>query len=189
METVKIKLTQQKVQKLIDRIVDRDEYVPRFNGFFTKQDEEVMKVVDALRQKITFDTVNVVNKRLMAANYGMPRTISTFFIDKGIKTVFDIELDGVKLELTYNEQHNAVELWWMEVTDKNKGRGSEIMNLLLDTVEELGMRLYLTPVPFSTGSDVDTKAKLHKAFFRLRNWYESFGFERIGNDTPSLIFA
>ncbi len=186
MELVKINLTQEKVAKMMDRAEATDVYVRPFAGHFTDNDKKVMEVVDAFREKVNFEKVIVANKRLIAGNQGGNKMISSFFIDKGIKTSFAIKLEGAHVELIYNTTHNAIELWWLEVDNQSKGLGTKLMNDLLDVVEELGYKLYLTPVPFKN-KKVYTNKQMHNAFVRLRNWYESFGFETITNE-PSLIF-
>ena len=186
MDIVKVNLTKEKVNKLIDRAESTDLVPP----FIIDDNAEVMKsVMEALVNKLEVSKVVVEPRKLVAANFGSAKTISTFFIDKGWKTVWSPKIEGATMSLCWNAEHNAVELWWLEVQSKNSGRGTELLNTLLDVIDELGLNLYLTPVPFSPGGKVKTNAELSNAFFRLRNWYLSFdGFEKIGNWTPSLIY-
>ena len=186
MEVVKINLTKEKVQKLIEKA----ESAPM--PFFVPSMEDNKKVtdfIDALSKRIEIKQALVDNRLLVAASVGESKTISTFFINKGMKTLFSLDVEGVTVDLCYNEEHNAVELWWLEVQSKSAGRGTEIMSHLLDTIDELGLKLYLTPVPFATNGNIRTNKQFHNAFLRLRGWYESFeGFQRIKN-SPSLIYA
>ena len=80
----------------------------------------------------------------------------------------------LRVEFTYNEKNDCIELWWLEVTKKNAGLGTEIMNAILDTIDELSMKLYLTPVPFA--AQARTKKDYANAFYRLRNWYDIIWF-------------
>ena len=189
MEVVKINLTKEKVNKLMDKAQLNAPYVMPLSSRLTNNEQTVLDVCNSLGKKLQSKGTTRRNQPLLAANFGKSKTISTFFIDKGVKCVFSLDIEGVKLELCYNEEHNAVELWWLEVQSKSAGKGTEIMNHLLDTIDELGLKLYLTPVPFATDGSIRTNKQFHNAFFRLRSWYESFGFERIGKHTPSLIYA
>ena len=185
MEIIKINLTKDKVEKLIEKA----ESTPM--PFFIPSMENNKKVtdfIDALSKRIEIKQALVQNRRLLAGNQGMTRAISTFFIDKGIKTCFELAIEDANVTLCYNEEHNAIELWWLEVQSKGKGTGSNIMTHLLDTVDQLGTKLYLTPVPFDA-KKCGTNKDNHNAYISLRNWYESFeGFQRIKN-SPSLIYA
>ena len=189
MEVVKINLTKEKVNKLINKAELNAPYVAPHSGFLTDNENKVLDVCNSLGKKLESKKVAIGNRLLLAANFGMSKTISTFFIDKGVKTVFSLDVEGVTVDLCYNEEHNAVELWWLEVQSKSAGKGTEIMCHLLDTIDELGLKLYLTPVPFATDGSIRTNKQYHNAFLRLRSWYESFeGFQRIKN-SPSLIYA
>ena len=185
MEIVKINLTAEKVHKLMDKAE-----AARNNGnnFSIAHKYPVVETfVEALQSKLGFEKVVITHDHLVAGSIGKAKDVSTFFIDKGQKTCYGLQLDGAKVEFTYNEKNDCIELWWLEVTKKNAGLGTEIMNAILDTIDELSMKLYLTPVPFA--AKVRTKRDYANAFYRLRDWYSSFGFERIGKHTPSMIYA
>ena len=134
MEIVKINLTAEKVQKLVDKASEKNIFNEALQGYVEPKYNGVEKFVEALQSKLGFEKVRVCTRPLVAASVGKAKDISTFFIDKGQKTCFDIVLDGAKVEFTYNEKHDAIELWWLEVTKKNAGLGTEIMNEILDTV-------------------------------------------------------
>ena len=191
MESVKINLTQSKVDKLVEQARrNAPTYLP-FNGNFTANDERVSAVVETLAAKMNFkNQVRVGNQNLLAANVGLSKSISTFFINKGTHTVFAINEETFKIDLTYNPKYDCIELWWLEINDKGNGFGTEIMNNILDIIDELGEKLYLTPVPFVKSGKYKTNMDYHNRFLKLRDFYLSFdGFQRIANNTPSLIYA
>ena len=63
----------------------------------------------------------------------------------------------------------------IEVYQKNKGLGTDLLNKILDYCDEKNITLFLGPYPFDLANK-PLKAKLN-GFLRLKNWYESFGFE------------
>ena len=190
MESVKINLTKQKVDKLFEQAKRNAPALSPFTGNFTANDERVQAVVETLAAKMNFKNgVRVQNQNLLAANHGLSKSISTFFINKGAHTVFTINEETFKIDLTYNPKYDCIELWWLEINDKGNGLGTEIMNNILDIIDELGEKLYLTPVPFVTSGKYKTNMDYHNRFLKLRGWYESFGFEKIALNTPSLMYT
>jgi len=92
------------------------------------------------------------------------------------------QCDEYKLILSeYNNQ--TIELWWIQVFNKGKGLGSEILNTILDLSNEMGTRIRVIPVDF------DNKEKKIENLVRLRKWYKSFGFESVdSNQSPVLYY-
>ncbi|MFM7015103.1 MAG: hypothetical protein ACKOX3_02135 [Bacteroidota bacterium] len=74
---------------------------------------------------------------------------------------------------------DSVELWKINVNERGKGIGSEIMSSILDVSDRTGIKVKLVPVNY------DEDENTPKDYFtRLRNWYsEGFEFQK-----PKLPF-
>jgi GNAT superfamily N-acetyltransferase len=92
------------------------------------------------------------------------------FEDEGYRDNLVITNDRFEL-LLIPVSENMVELFKINVFDRGKGTGTKLMNHILDVSDELGITVKLIPINFLGES---------KNNFRLRNWYESFGFKKKG---------
>ena len=82
---------------------------------------------------------------------------------------------------------DCVELLWLKVNDKCKGKGTELVNSVLDTADELGIKVKVLPVDFETnliGNQTTPKDYLKW----LRDWYKSFEFKSYSTLTPALMY-
>ena len=95
------------------------------------------------------------------------------------------EDECLKLQLM-ERSSTDVELFWIETNDKCKGLGSETINHILDTADELGINVIVLPVDFDTEW---SGMKPIEYLRRLRNWYKSFGFKKFTPLTPELKYT
>jgi len=104
------------------------------------------------------------------------------YIERKITHTLNYYCDDFKLIMSeYDEK--TIELWWIEVFNKGKGLGSDILNKILCLSDELGIGIRIIPV------DIDNKEGKIKTLYRLRNWYKSFGLKsRDFNRTPVLYY-
>ena len=83
--------------------------------------------------------------------------------------VFSMITDYFKLDFI---QHNktCVEIYWVEVFNRCKGQGTDIMNIILDVADEQQIDIRTIPADFINPT------KSSNVLARLRDWYRSFGF-------------
>lgn len=82
--------------------------------------------------------------------------------------IFSMKNDCFTLDFCQHD-NKTVEIYWLEMKEKCKGKGTEIMNTILDTAEEFGVNIRIIPTDFATtGTNYD--------IYSLRRWYISFGF-------------
>ena len=92
--------------------------------------------------------------------------------------------EGESFKITFNElSENSVELFWIEVWDKNNGIGTNLLNKILDAADELNLEIRVIPIPFNK-MPFDWNAKR-----RLKEWYESFNFKSKSTLTPALYYS
>ena len=192
MESVKINLTIDKVRRIIDQYMEKDRgYISTFNGKHTEETKRVDAVIQALNSKLNFkNEVRIANAWLCAGYEGLNKSTSCFFIEKGINTIFTIIEDDYKIQFCFNPKYNCIELYIIQTRLQGTGLGTELMKTILDVMDELGEKLYLTPCPFIDDANYNTEMKRHNRFLKLRDFYLSFeGFQRIALNTPSLIYT
>ena len=103
--------------------------------------------------------------------------------------IMKYEDDCIKLSLTtYPESSNCVELYWIEIKERCKGRGTEIMNTLLDTADEMNIQIRVLPVDFDNSYKTDETKESIDYLKWLRSWYKSFGFIGYNWKTPALMY-
>jgi len=70
--------------------------------------------------------------------------------------------------------NDSIELWKINVNNRGKGLGSEIMSRILDVSDRTGIKVKLVPV------DYDKDKNTPKDYLNsLKNWYsEGFGFKK-----------
>jgi hypothetical protein len=96
--------------------------------------------------------------------------------------IMNYEDDCVKLQL-YSIDSNTIELGWIELNERCKGKGTEIVNCILDTADDLGVDVRVLPVDFSCGGVEPIK------YLRwLRDWYKSFEFKSYSQYSPALKY-
>jgi hypothetical protein len=83
--------------------------------------------------------------------------------------MFELKTDCFRLAFTKHSD-DTIELYWIEVFDKCKGMGSELMNIILDTADEMGVNVRCIPTDMKGDGNI-------KTLYRIRDWYRSFGFE------------
>jgi len=94
----------------------------------------------------------------------------------------DLVNENYRLSLLPNNS-NSIEIWWIQVYKKGKGFGTNLMNIILDISDELGIGVKVIPVDF------DTEDENIEHLYRLRSWYKSFGFKsKDFNRTPILYY-
>jgi len=107
---------------------------------------------------------------------------STFYktykeIEK-VKKVFDVETSDYSLQFA-NISEGLLELCVIIVNNPGKGLGTEIMNHILDTSDELNITIKTVPAPIKDVSEIFFGNSKHQDFEivkRLRKYYFSLGF-------------
>ena len=126
---------------------------------------------ETLRQRlgIEIDQVQTIIQPEIGTNVLIKRNSPKRYTE--IKTnvpTFKMENECFKLSFIQHDK-DTVELYWIEIFEKCKGMGSDIMNTILDVADECDVDIRTIPADFdTTGSKYD--------IFTLRKWYESFGF-------------
>ena len=94
------------------------------------------------------------------------------------------EDECMKLQIM-ERSSTEVELFWIETGEKCKGLGSDIVNSILDTADELKKNVVVLPVDFDTEWSGMSPINYLR---RLRAWYKSFGFKSYSPITPELKY-
>ena len=81
------------------------------------------------------------------------------------------------IQLSNSEDCDNIYLAAINVFDKGKGIGTELMNTILDHCDEIGKKLFLHPFPIEYTKEKYNPKKALNGFYRLRDWYKSFGME------------
>ena len=79
-----------------------------------------------------------------------------------------------KVQLTESEDFENICLAAIKVNNKGKGFGTDVMNRILDYCDDNGYKLYLHPFPLEYVKNFNFKKALN-GYFRLKDWYKSFG--------------
>jgi len=96
--------------------------------------------------------------------------------------IMNYEDECVKLQF-YALDDDTVELGHIEIHDRCKGMGTEILNTILDTADELDVDIRVLPVDFDCGGVEPIK------YLRwLREWYKSFDFVSYSQFSPALKY-
>ena len=106
--------------------------------------------------------------------------------DKLSLHVMSYEDECFRLEIS-EVSEDCVELLWLKVNDSCKGRGTELVNSVLDTADEMGIKVKVLPVdyePTLMGNQTTTMDYLKW----LRDWYKSFEFKSYSTFTPALMY-
>jgi GNAT superfamily N-acetyltransferase len=78
----------------------------------------------------------------------------------------------------------SVELHIIEVYNRNKGLGTELMNHLLDTADDMGVKIKLIPIAYKSCNTADFLENC----FRLKRYYMDFNFVS-SKISPYLIYT
>jgi GNAT superfamily N-acetyltransferase len=95
------------------------------------------------------------------------------------KLVYDICTGSYCLQFSYVND-TTVELGIIEVFEPGKGLGTEVMNHILDTCDELGITVKTVPAPIVPEEEVlygKRDPNAFKIIQRLRRYYSSLGFK------------
>jgi hypothetical protein len=83
---------------------------------------------------------------------------------------------------------NSVELWWIKIKgDRCKGYGTEVMNHILDTADDLGVKVRVLPVDFDKTALRENQTPMEYLLW-LRDWYRSFEFKKFTEFSPELMY-
>ena len=105
------------------------------------------------------------------------------FIEQYITDMFYLVSD--KFKLTITPKNNGVYLHKIHVSPlyQNVGIGDKLMKLLLTTSDQLGIPIYLYPLPFEVYDLTDEQHSSNLK--RLKSWYSKLGFR---NDETSHVW-
>ena len=95
--------------------------------------------------------------------------------DKNVRIVLGTT-DHFKIELKQSAA-GEVELWHIDVFNKNQGIGTRVIDLFMDTAEQLNFVVKLVPCSQGEPSYED----FFKKTIKLRQWYQDLGFETVKN--------
>jgi len=114
------------------------------------------------------------------------KTKKVFFEKKDELHIMSYEDECFRLEIS-EVSEDCVELLWLKVNDRCKGKGTEILNFVLDTADELGICVKVLPVDFDPFLKDNQKTSLDYLKW-LRDWYRSFEFKSYSQFTPALMY-
>lgn len=100
--------------------------------------------------------------------------------------IMSYEDECFRLEIS-EVSEDCVELLWLKVNNNCKGKGTELVNSVLDTADEMGIKVKVLPVDFETNLMGNQKTSLDYLKW-LRDWYKSFEFKSYSNVTPALMY-
>ena len=97
----------------------------------------------------------------------------------------EYEYKSTRIQLGISDSPSCMYLFGIEVSPNKRGFGigTEIMNIILDHCDANGLDLKLQPFPTEWSQD-PLKYGLKKIlpkYYRLKSWYEDFGFEMTRN--------
>jgi len=97
-------------------------------------------------------------------------------VDMDYTMVLTYQTDKGQVTLCNSKDYENIYLASISVTDKGKGIGTDLLNTILDYCDEKGYKLFLHPFPLDYTKDKFNLKKALPLFYRLRDWYLSFGF-------------
>jgi hypothetical protein len=101
------------------------------------------------------------------------------------KCIFSYEDDSIRLEFS-NVNDLTIELLFINVQNKNKGFGKNILNTILDVCDELGFFLKVLPVNYDVPKNMKMTDREYLKW--LREWYKSFDLVSL-DKTPNLYYV
>ena len=119
--------------------------------------------------------------------YSFEKRLMVFHKNKRFRTTgfsyqMEFKNEDYRLSLIPHNS-NTIEIWWIQVYTKGNGLGTDIMNIILDISDELGIGVKVIPV------DIDNKECKKGNLYRLRDWYKSFGFIQVNKSSPQLLYC
>jgi hypothetical protein len=109
-----------------------------------------------------------------------------YYEEKPSLHIMSYEDECFRLEIC-EVSEDCVELLWLKVNDSCKGRGTELLNSVLDTADEMGIKVKVLPVDFQPNLIGNQKTSMDYLKW-LRDWYRSFEFKSYSNFTPALMY-
>jgi hypothetical protein len=97
-------------------------------------------------------------------------------VDMNYTMVLTYDTDNSQVTLCNSEDYENIYLASISVTDKGKGIGTNLLNIVLDYCDEKGYKLFLHPFPLEYTKEKFNLKKALPLFYKLRDWYKSFGF-------------
>ena len=97
-------------------------------------------------------------------------------VDMDYTMVLVYETDDTQVTLCNSEDYENIYLASISVNDKGKGIGTDLLNTILDYCDDKGYKLFLHPFPLDYTRENFNIKKALPLFYKLRNWYKSFGF-------------
>jgi GNAT superfamily N-acetyltransferase len=109
--------------------------------------------------------------------------VETFFKGKEVRLNYGPHLRGgfqcKDFDLVFNSlSEDSIELWIIKVKESKRGSGlgTNLMSIVLDVADELGVNVHLTPVDMG-GMKKRSRNEVKKQTLRLRNWYSDLEFK------------
>jgi hypothetical protein len=141
-----------------------------------------MKVVRIKPENLSVveNFVNEVSEELNVDFVEVPTKQFCRGVKRGVKWKYE-EFDSPmyrSLSLGYDLSfipfsEDTIELWNINVTDRGKGFGSELLSRIMDVSDRTGIKIKLVPV------DCDGDKNTSKNYLgKLRDWYWEMGFEK-----------
>lgn len=90
--------------------------------------------------------------------------------------ILEYSTDDWTIQVANSEDCNNLYLAGIRVKDKSKGTGTDLMNKILDYCDDNGYKCFLHPFPLEYSNTKFNQKKALLGFYRLRDWYKSFGF-------------
>jgi GNAT superfamily N-acetyltransferase len=95
-------------------------------------------------------------------------------VDMNYAMILEYVGDNWVIQLANSNDYENIYLSAINVKDKGKGIGTDLMNRILDYCDDNGYKLYLHPFPLDySGIKFNYKNALNE-FYKLRDWYKSF---------------
>lgn len=109
-----------------------------------------------------------------------------YYEEKPSLHIMSYEDECFRLEIS-EVSEDCVELLWLKVSDKCKGRGTELVNSVLDTADEMGIKVKVLPVDYEPNLIGNQTTDIDYLKW-LRDWYKSFEFKSYSTLTPALMY-
>jgi hypothetical protein len=156
--------------------IDKPEALHTLEYFVTILSEKIGITPNDWFPRLSYHSSNVwdINKNKM------------YYEEKDQLHIMSYEDECFRLEIS-EVSADCVELLWLKVDDKCKGKGTEIVNNVLDTADEMGIKIKVLPVDFEPNVIGNQKTPMDYLKW-LRDWYRSFEFKSYSSFTPALMY-
>ena len=98
------------------------------------------------------------------------------FKNMNFAVILSYESDDYGIAVSNSEDFDNIYLAAIKVHKQGQGLGTELMNKILDHCDKNNVKLYLHPFPLEYTKENFNAKKALPLFYRLRDWYKSFGF-------------